>query len=89
METDFINIEAHLNKNLSEKARVGFLLNLVGSEDVSLKENKESQKLGVYVGVESLYKLAPRLDLETNLQQRLDDLSRLNMMVNLGLRFNF
>jgi hypothetical protein len=89
VDTNFFNIEAHLNKNISAKARVGMLVNLLAADDVSQEDVKLSHNLGAMMGLESLYELNHHLDLETNVQQRIDDLSRINFHWNIGLKYNF
>lgn len=89
IKTKLFNIEAHVNRQVSEKVRAGFLLNLIAGDDVSLSDSNESRNVGVLIGAESLYKLSKSFDLETNVQHRLDDLSRINLMLNLGLRYQF
>lgn len=89
VKSHLYNIEAHVNREVSDKSHVGGLVNLVMGEDVSLKESTDGPKVGAYVGVENLYKLSKKLEMETNLQHRLDDLSRFNFLFNLGLKYNF
>ena len=89
VKSHLYNIEAHINREVSEKSHVGGMINLVMGDDVSLRESSAGQKAGVYLGVENLYKLSSKIELETNLQHRLDELSRFNFLFNLGLKYNF
>lgn len=89
VKSHLYNIEAHINREVSEKSHVGGMINLVMGEDISLRESAAGQKVGVYLGVENLYKLSSKIELETNLQHRLDELSRFNFLFNLGLKYNF
>lgn len=87
--TDMLLLEASLLSTISKKLELGPKLMMVAGKDVSFTEQQESRALGLYVGAEALYKVSEKVDLEFNLQQRLDDLSRVNALGNVGLRLSF
>lgn len=88
VKTDMLTLEAAVLSSFG-KVELGPVLMMVAGKDISLKEQQKDQGVGLYGGVEGLYKLSPKWDLELNLQQRLDDLSRANVLGNLGVRFSF
>lgn len=87
--TDMLTLEGSLLYKMNQKFELGPKLMLVAGKDISLMEKEENRALGAYVGAEGLYQLSEKLDLELTLQQRLDDLSRVNAMGNIGLRLSF
>lgn len=74
---------------MSEKMKLGPKALILAGKDVSFKESNSNQALSAYIGADGLYKLSRNIDLEMNLQQRLDDLSRINILGNIGLRVSF
>lgn len=89
VRTDMITLDASLLSSLSDKWQLGPKALAVFSKDVSLKDNQNGEAAGLYVGGEALYKIKDKLKLSLDIQQRLDDLSRLNLMGNVGLKFDF
>jgi hypothetical protein len=74
---------------VSEKWQLGPKAMIVASEDVSFKEVQEKRALGAYLGADALYALSKDLKLEFNIQQRVDNLSRVHLLGNIGLRLDF
>lgn len=89
IDNKLINLELHYQKYLSRSWRLGGLLNLVSGKDVSFREKNSSQNVGLFGGVEALYSINKKWDIDVNIQQRIDELSRQHLMSNLGLKYNF
>lgn len=89
VKTELITIETALLSSFSEKFQLGPKIMLVGGRDTSMTEKQDGHTLGAYIGADALYSLKKDLKLEMNLQHRLDDLSRVHLLGNIGLRFDF
>jgi hypothetical protein len=87
--TEMFLLEASLLSQMSEKFELGPKVMMVAGKDISLTEQQDSRAVGLYVGAEALYKLSKKVDLELNLQQRIDELSRVNALGNIGIRVSF
>lgn len=89
VRTEMLTAEASLLSKISEKVELGPRLLMLAGKDVSFTEEQDGRQFGLYLGAESLYKLSDKWDIELNLQQKIDDLSRINMLGNIGLRLSF
>ena len=89
IDNHLASLDVHYNKFLSDRFRLGGLINLVGGNDVSLSDSDKGQRVGLYGGLEGLVMMNKNIDLTLSIQQRLDEISRQNTMSTLGLKFNF
>lgn len=87
--TKALTAEAALHYAMSEKLKLGPKALILAGKDVSFSESQASQNVSAYLGADGLYNLSRNLDLEMNIQQRVDDWSRVNILGNLGLRVSF
>jgi hypothetical protein len=60
---------------------------IVAGDDTSFREQGDKKPLGLYLGAALLAPITQSLDFEVDFQQRAED--RLNILGNIGLRFNF
>lgn len=89
VETNLITLETDWLFHMGSKFKMGPVLTLIAGEDVSFTEFNDKKTLGAFGGVDALFSLTKKMQLELNVQQRIDSWERFNMMGNLGLRFNF
>lgn len=75
-------------QKLSSNFRLGPTVTLAVGKDVSLKEREINKPVGAYFGLVSLLDLTKSTQLELNVEQKIDDVSRLSLLTNLGVRFN-
>lgn len=68
---------------------IGPMITGILSPDVSLNESPQVQHFAVYAGVNSVFNISNKYQLEMNVQQRVDKLDRTNILGNVGIRINF
>lgn len=85
----FATLETSLHFAISDRVYLGPQIMLMGGRDVSLSDKDKGHNVGAYIGASSLVDLSKYVRLELNLQQRLDEMSRLNLLGNIGLRLDF
>lgn len=86
--SNFITAESSLLFPV-QKIYAGPKVQILTGEDVSFKEKQDNQKVGLYLGGMISAPLHKNVDVEFDVQQRIDKLDRVNLMSNIGLRFNF
>lgn len=89
VESSFFIIDFSLMNRFSSSFNLGIVGTLLADQDTSLREKNVNQLFGPYVGVGSIIELNKLFQLEINAEQRVDELSRLNLFTNLGVRFIF
>jgi len=89
LNTAILTLDWSYLVDLSEKLSVGPKLSLGLSDDLSFADVKKEDKAGLYLGLESLIDLKENNSLAISVNQRADDLSRTNILLNFGLRFGF
>lgn len=82
-------MESSLLFQASEKIKIGpKALGLIG-DDVNFSEGSSNQSVGLFLGGELTYKLNSDYKLDLDIQQRIDNLNRTNILSNFGLKINF
>lgn len=69
------------------KLHIGPKAMVVAGDDTSLRERGSKEPVGLYLGASILAPLTKSLDFEVDFQQKAEN--RLNILGNIGLRFNF
>lgn len=87
LSSNLINLEVQAARFLTDKFRLGGIFSLVGGESKSL--SSEEKLLGLYGGLSGQYQVNSSWDVESNLQQRVDEIQHRNILLNLGLKYNF
>jgi hypothetical protein len=87
--THMITLQSAYLLSLSEKWSFGPELMAALGNDISMSDKNESSNLGLFAGLDLLYKVKKDTFIEFNIDQRMDDLSRTDVLANLGLKINF
>ena len=88
-ERSIFTLEMSSVQKLGSSFHLGPVFTVVAGKDISLREKEVNTRVGAYFGLASLFDLTKKFQLELNGEQRIDDTSRLNLLTNLGVRFNF
>jgi hypothetical protein len=87
VHSELLTLDAAWIMKVSDSWKLGPIATMVISDDVSMNETNKSKSVGGYLGANALYGLSKSMDLDLNFQQSLED--RLNLLVNVGVKFNF
>lgn len=87
--THLITFEGAFHIPLTQKWSFGPELMMATGNDVSMSDNNQSKNLGIFGGLDLLYKIKSGMSIKLNVDQRIDDLSRSNVLTNLGIKINF
>lgn len=74
---------------VGEHWRFGPVLTAVYGKDISFNEQELDKKWGAFGGLNLRYSFNRRWDLGVTVEQQIDNVSRTNLISNLGLRINF
>jgi hypothetical protein len=87
IKTPALSLEAAMLYDVGQKLKVGPMVTALISEDPSMSDSKKYRALSGYIGLDSLYPIYKKFDLEVNIQQAVD--SRVNVLGNVGLKYKF
>lgn len=84
-----ITLEGALHIPFTSKWSFGPELMMAMGNDVSMSDSNKSANFGIFGGLDLLYKIKKDVSIKLNADQRLDDMSRSNVLANLGIKINF